>query len=68
MSMPETVAVKYRLCVPWKASNEKRLRHVASKTKTDNRYTVHEMSIADLNELDDEEYSEDDIHRLRLLF
>ena len=44
----------------WKASRERIRRQVASKPNTDNRHNVHEMSIAELNELDDEEYSEDD--------
>ena len=44
----------------WKASKERRRRQVSRKPKTDNLHTVHEMSIAELNELDDEEYSEDE--------
>ena len=42
----------------WKESKERRRRQVASKPKTDNRHNVHEMSIAELNDLDNEEYSE----------
>ena len=45
---------------PWKASKERRRRQVSRKPKRDNLHTVHEMSIAELNELDDEEYSEDE--------
>ena len=44
----------------WKASKERIRRQVSRKPKTDNLNTVHEMSIAELNELDDEEYSEDE--------
>ena len=45
---------------PWKASKERRRRQVSRKPKRDNLHTVHEMSIAELNELDDEEYREDE--------
>ena len=44
----------------WKASKERRRRQVSRKPKTDNLHTVHEMSIAELNELDYEEYSKDE--------
>ena len=44
----------------WKASKERRRRQVSRKPKTDNLHTVHEMSIAELNELDGEEYSKDE--------
>ena len=44
----------------WKASKERRRLQVASKPRTNNRHKVHELSIAELNELDDEEYREDD--------
>ena len=41
----------------WQASKERRQK--ARKPKTDKRLNVHEMCIAELNEFDDEEYSED---------
>ena len=43
----------------WQASKER--RQVSRKPNKDKHHNIHDMSIAELNELDDEDYSEDEI-------